>query len=109
MEAIVEAKGKSKCNFLFAQQNGNGHDKSFEKGWLKNRYIVSVLGSLGMFIIYGSKVNLSVAMVRMVNHSAVYNKEDLTTMSNECGGGGAIPKEYFSEVSQLILSCQHKW
>lgn len=57
-----------------------------------------------MFIIYGSKVNLSVAMVRMVNHSAVYNKEDLTTMSNECDGGGTTPEDYFSEVSQLIAS-----
>lgn len=35
------------------------------------RYILSVLSSIGMAIIYGLKVNLSVAMVAMVNHTAV--------------------------------------
>lgn len=35
------------------------------------RYILSVLGSIAMAIIYGLKVNLSVAMVAMVNHTAV--------------------------------------
>lgn len=35
------------------------------------RYVLSVLGSIAMAIIYGLKVNLSVAMVAMVNHTAV--------------------------------------
>lgn len=35
------------------------------------RYILAVLGSIAMAIIYGLKVNLSVAMVAMVNHTAV--------------------------------------
>lgn len=35
------------------------------------RYILSILGSVAMAIIYGLKVNLSVAMVAMVNHTAV--------------------------------------
>ncbi|CRK86494.1 CLUMA_CG000152, isoform A [Clunio marinus] len=35
------------------------------------RYIFAVLGSIAMAIIYGLKVNLSVAMVAMVNHTAV--------------------------------------
>lgn len=35
------------------------------------RYILSILGSIAMAIIYGLKVNLSVAMVAMVNHTAV--------------------------------------
>ncbi|XP_055919987.1 sialin [Eupeodes corollae] len=35
------------------------------------RYILAVLGSLGMAIVYGLKVNLSVAMVAMLNHTAI--------------------------------------
>lgn len=35
------------------------------------RYVLSVLGSIAMAIIYGLKVNLSVAMVAMVNHTAL--------------------------------------
>lgn len=35
------------------------------------RYILAILGSFGMAIIYGLKVNLSVAMVAMINHTAL--------------------------------------
>lgn len=33
------------------------------------RYILSILGSIAMAIVYGLKVNLSVAMVAMLNHT----------------------------------------
>ena len=33
--------------------------------------MVATLGSMGMAIIYGLKVNLSVALVAMVNHTAI--------------------------------------
>ena len=35
------------------------------------RYVFAVLGSMGMAIIYGLKVNLSVAIVAMINQTAV--------------------------------------
>ncbi|VVC88688.1 unnamed protein product [Leptidea sinapis] len=35
------------------------------------RYILAILGSVGMAIVYGLKVNLSVAMVGMLNHTAI--------------------------------------
>lgn len=35
------------------------------------RYILAVMGSIGMAIIYGLKVNLSVTMVAMLNHTAI--------------------------------------
>lgn len=35
------------------------------------RYILAVLGSIGFAIVYGLKVNLSVAMVGMLNHTAI--------------------------------------
>lgn len=36
------------------------------------RYILAILGSIAMAIVYGLKVNLSVAMVAMVNHTALW-------------------------------------
>lgn len=45
-------------NFLFTE-------------WVPARYILAILGSIGMAIIYGLKVNLSVSMVAMLNHTAV--------------------------------------
>ena len=38
---------------------------------MKARYLFAVLGSAGMAIIYGLKVNLSVAIVAMVNQTAI--------------------------------------
>ncbi|XP_022917023.2 sialin-like [Onthophagus taurus] len=40
-------------------------------GLIQCRYIVACLGSIGMAIAYGLKVNLSVAIVTMVNHTAL--------------------------------------
>ena len=39
------------------------------------RYVFAVLGSIGMAIIYGLKVNLSVAIVAMVNTTAQPHQE----------------------------------
>ncbi|KAJ8680683.1 hypothetical protein QAD02_016470 [Eretmocerus hayati] len=38
---------------------------------LPARYLMSIMGSIGLGIIYGFKVNLSIAIVAMVNHTAV--------------------------------------
>lgn len=38
-------------------------------GWLTARYILAVLGSISLAIINGLKVNLSVAIVVMVNNT----------------------------------------
>lgn len=43
----------------------------FVPGVIPSRYILAVLGSIGMAIVYGLKVNLSVAMVGMLNHTAI--------------------------------------
>lgn len=40
------------------------------------RYILATLGSIGMAIVYGLKVNLSVAMVAMLNHTAIKQGND---------------------------------
>lgn len=65
------------------------------------RYILAILGSIGMAIIYGLKVNLSVAMVAMLNHTAIshqnlpsattlsYNTTHPLTLTNSQSGGDA--------------------
>ena len=35
------------------------------------RYVMAIMGSIGMAILYGFKVNVSIAIVSMVNHTAV--------------------------------------
>ena len=43
---------------------------------LRWRLIFAILGSVGMAIIYGLKVNLSMAIVPMVNQTAVKEAHD---------------------------------
>lgn len=52
------------------------------------RYILAVLGCVAFAIIYGLKVNLSVAIVGMVNHTATAGKEESLSShrtEGECG------------------------
>lgn len=53
------------------QLAGGGYRNEQQEPCIKWRYIFAILGSMGMAIIYGLKVNLSVAIVAMVNHTAV--------------------------------------
>ncbi|KAK4874077.1 hypothetical protein RN001_013437 [Aquatica leii] len=43
---------------------------------ISTRYLLAVLGSMAMAIVYGLKVNLSVAIVSMVNHTATVSAEE---------------------------------
>lgn len=45
-------------------------------GLIPARYILAILGSIAMAIVYGLKVNLSVAMVAMLNHTALKLSSD---------------------------------
>ncbi|KAF4522282.1 hypothetical protein B566_EDAN011978 [Ephemera danica] len=49
--------------------------------WVPARYVFAILGSMGMAIVYGLKVNLSVCIVAMINNTA------LLEMSGGHGGG----------------------
>ncbi|XP_066979522.1 sialin-like isoform X4 [Macrobrachium rosenbergii] len=54
--------------------NKEAEDKKSEKdaqGGLPARWITAILGCIGFMIVYGLKVNLSVAIIAMVNHTAV--------------------------------------
>lgn len=46
-------------------------------GLVPARYILAILGSVAMAIVYGLKVNLSVAMVAMLNHTALKLSSDV--------------------------------
>ncbi|XP_043521966.1 putative inorganic phosphate cotransporter [Frieseomelitta varia] len=62
------------------------------------RYLMAIMGSIGLAIIYGFKVNVSVAIVAMVNHTAVklstlhqLETENKTAISlNECHYDSAL-------------------
>ncbi|CAD6998440.1 sialin [Ceratitis capitata] len=88
------------------------------------RYILAVLGSCGMAIIYGLKVNLSVAMVAMLNHTAiekihnsshpVYNLSSIAPSQEEvCSSPGGTaggkpedgPFEWNEAIQGTLLSC----
>ncbi|XP_072944996.1 sialin [Epargyreus clarus] len=84
------------------------------------RYILAVLGSIGMAIVYGLKVNLSVAMVGMLNHTAIKlavhgEKIENATVDTELecqptASKGNVtelegPFDWTSEVQGIVLSC----
>ncbi|XP_064551415.1 sialin-like [Drosophila montana] len=62
------------------------------------RYVLAILGSIGMAIVYGLKVNLSVAMVAMVNHTAIH------LMQEESAGHHGIANATAS-VSNPVEQC----
>lgn len=58
----------------------------YQTGYLHSRYILAVLGCVAFAIIYGLKVNLSVAIVGMVNHTATNAKDNHShNFQGECG------------------------
>uniref|UniRef100_A0A2H1WFG1 SFRICE_014234 n=1 Tax=Spodoptera frugiperda TaxID=7108 RepID=A0A2H1WFG1_SPOFR len=88
------------------------------QGILPARYILSVLGSIGFAIVYGLKVNLSVAMVGMLNHTALKKAQAGSGTPGAAGPeectapGGASnateqdgPFTWSSEVQGIVLSC----
>ncbi|KAJ2945477.1 hypothetical protein O0L34_g289 [Tuta absoluta] len=84
------------------------------------RYILAVLGSVGMAIVYGLKVNLSVAMVGMLNHTAI--KLQVNSSEQRSAASGDVecvatdagknvtasedgPFDWSSEIQGIVLSC----
>jgi len=69
------------------EENISFHHKSKSiedtKQCLKFRYVTAILGSMGMAIIYGLKVNISIALVSMVNHTALVKEAENTDLDHE--------------------------
>ncbi|XP_071452001.1 putative inorganic phosphate cotransporter isoform X2 [Hetaerina americana] len=98
-----------------------------EKKPLKNmipaRYIMALLSSIGIAIIYGLKVNLSVAIVAMVNHTALaqHHPHDLeegdeNATASVCGSGDSTMDEMsvdgpfeWSEPTQGLVLASYFW
>ncbi|XP_040570382.1 sialin [Lepeophtheirus salmonis] len=55
--------------------------KEFE---MRRRYVLVLMGFLGFAIVYGMRVNLSVAMIAMVNSTAIRIEDNGTDINNEC-------------------------
>lgn len=76
------------------------------------RYLMAIMGSIGLAIIYGFKVNVSVAIVAMVNHTAVklstlhqMKFENATALTgDECnhGDGSSNATKSVTEVHEYI-------
>ncbi|KAG8180930.1 hypothetical protein JTE90_013936 [Oedothorax gibbosus] len=56
------------------KMSGKYKDEESYRWYIPKRYIVAALGFLGMFNVYAMRVNLSVAMVAMVNHTKAPNE-----------------------------------
>ncbi|XP_077300658.1 major facilitator superfamily transporter 3 isoform X2 [Arctopsyche grandis] len=84
------------------------------------RYVLAVLGSIGMGIVYGLKVNLSVALVGMLNHTALHElSKELShdnTTSNAQEDDGCVAENSTTTVEDgpflwseplqgMLLSC----
>ena len=65
----------------------------FTLGFVKVRYVFAILGFILMAIIYGLKVNLSVAMVGMMNHTAHSSGPQNVTQS-DCPGDSRNTTSY---------------
>ncbi|XP_063972860.1 putative inorganic phosphate cotransporter [Diachasmimorpha longicaudata] len=63
-----------------ALSNGQGRT-----GLISTRYIMAMLGSIGLAIIYGFKVNVSIAIISMVNHTALNNGSSNSSVGLEDG------------------------
>lgn len=57
-----------------------------EKSCVQYRHVLVVLGFLGLANVYGMRVNLNVALVAMVNHTAVQE----TTLPSDCPHSSAL-------------------
>ncbi|XP_046466029.1 sialin isoform X1 [Neodiprion pinetum] len=91
--------------------NGGG-----KKVLLPARYLMAITGSMGLAIVYGFKVNLSLAMGAMVNHTFIESQENKTSDAeknvsvcvHEGGGGNATridgPFQWDKSTQGLILA-----
>lgn len=87
------------------------------KGKVATRYVIAILGSIGMGLVYGLKVNLHVAIVSMVNHTRLHELEGnhsrpVRNLTTECEDStldvSAKPEDgpfiWPSSVQGIILS-----
>lgn len=75
---------------------------------ITTRYIIAILGSSGLGIIYGLKVNLHVAIVSMVNHTALEAGGDVghgAKSSAESCAPESLSNDTSSSHAEVIYHC----
>ncbi|XP_028173532.1 putative inorganic phosphate cotransporter [Ostrinia nubilalis] len=78
-------------------------------GWIKSRTVLGIMGFLGFANVYAMRVNLSVAIVAMINSTEVPSNETLdvcpaTTPSNSSVPAKTGDFDWTTEQQSLILS-----
>lgn len=98
------------CSFFLVNTSQTPADT---KSCIKARYTLGFLGFLGFALVYAMRVNLSVAIVSMVNQTAIPHTEDNDT-SDVCPktkpiNGTFIPVCVFIVLLSQILSTSLVW
>ncbi|XP_018320987.1 putative inorganic phosphate cotransporter [Agrilus planipennis] len=87
---VVEpAEGRSTRNgYIAVFQPGIDDQPNTEKrkGWIGSRHVVTFMLFLGMANAYVMRTNMSVAIVAMVNHTAIGGGHDNEPLDDECDG-----------------------
>lgn len=69
--------------------------------WISCRHFLAMLSSLGFCVVYALRVNLSVALVAMVNSSYVDNLSNSSSFSEQCPGGRSDTDLAVKSVSKM--------
>ena len=83
-----------------------------EKPWIPARYVMTMLGFLGFFNLYALRVNLSVAIVAMVDNSekpadtavALADSDTCPTMNASSADGKKVCPREFQNLRQLLYN-----
>ena len=70
------------------------------------RYLMSIMGSAGLAIIYGFKVNLSIAIVAMVNNTAVRELAKARELTANLTALNATMKVRYT-ITSLFIKCRY--
>ncbi|CAL1526709.1 unnamed protein product [Lymnaea stagnalis] len=74
--------------------------------WLSSRLALAVIGFLGFINVYAVRVNLSVAIVCMVNHTAIRKLSDVNStsvrVSSECSASAAENSTDIADFNPLV-------
>lgn len=99
----IAVLGKDACAGVDSHSAvGAGDGQKSEKGGrVQYRYVLIVLGFFGLANVYGMRVNLNVALVAMVNHTAVQEN----TVPSDC----PLPSAGGNETSAVLKDGPFAW
>ncbi|GFT80241.1 hypothetical protein NPIL_220121 [Nephila pilipes] len=86
-------------------QNLQENKKGKKRWYIPKRYIITVLGSLGLFNVYAMRVNLSVAIVAMVNSTSNLNLTEFRKIK-ECP---SLLRYKTNTTAEIFKGEQYNW